>query len=402
MSSPVSKCTSSSPLVAPPAPKCRRSLRSEGIEESCSLNNNFQSLQMEEKTYKRRTTSNQSEAKDQSYDKQMTESSSEENEETAYLQNHSRTTSPYSTQNRSRTTSPYSTQNRSRTTSPYSTQNRSRTTSSYSTQNRSRSNSPHYPQNRFSPERKNDLTKCINKNESNTSSCSYIIKFFFFVIVPVALSALILLNKNNVQTQSISNPTLLLAESIKNIKTTFYNQELDIWNDISSAINEVISSIPKTPSIILLFAKETATMDCLATKLAQASSTILHADSYLVFNPEDFGNDAGEIITTLNNHSLERKKVVMIRDILNINAEAIKALHNLCDRVNPLVAEAIYILTMQTNNYQSSQKKLKFVENQISNKLSKSIDQDVLLALVTRITDGAIISVQPEPELRYC
>ncbi|XP_025987109.1 uncharacterized protein LOC105194736 isoform X3 [Solenopsis invicta] len=390
MSSPVSKCTSSSPLVAPPAPKCRRSLRSEGIEESCSLNNNFQSLQMEEKTYKRRTTSNQSEAKDQSYDKQMTESSSEENEETAYLQNHSRTTSPYSTQNRSRTTS------------PYSTQNRSRTTSSYSTQNRSRSNSPHYPQNRFSPERKNDLTKCINKNESNTSSCSYIIKFFFFVIVPVALSALILLNKNNVQTQSISNPTLLLAESIKNIKTTFYNQELDIWNDISSAINEVISSIPKTPSIILLFAKETATMDCLATKLAQASSTILHADSYLVFNPEDFGNDAGEIITTLNNHSLERKKVVMIRDILNINAEAIKALHNLCDRVNPLVAEAIYILTMQTNNYQSSQKKLKFVENQISNKLSKSIDQDVLLALVTRITDGAIISVQPEPELRYC
>jgi hypothetical protein len=92
----------------------------------------------------------------------------------------------------------------------------------------------------------------------------------------------------------------------------------------------------------------------------------------------------------------------MIRDILNIDAEAIKALHNLCDRVNPLVAEAIYILTMQTNNYQSSQKKLKFVENQISNKLSKSIDQDVLLALITRITDGAITSVQPEPELRYC
>lgn len=92
----------------------------------------------------------------------------------------------------------------------------------------------------------------------------------------------------------------------------------------------------------------------------------------------------------------------MIRNILDIDTEAIKALHNLCDRINPLVAEAVYILTMQTNNYESQQKKLKFVETQIYNKLSKSIDRDVLMALVTRITDGAIISVQPEPHLRYC
>ena len=92
----------------------------------------------------------------------------------------------------------------------------------------------------------------------------------------------------------------------------------------------------------------------------------------------------------------------IIHDILNINAEAIKALHNLCDRTNPLVAEAIYILTMQTNSSLSQQKKLNFVENQIYNRLSKSIDQDILSALVTRITDGIIISVQPEPQLRYC
>lgn len=92
----------------------------------------------------------------------------------------------------------------------------------------------------------------------------------------------------------------------------------------------------------------------------------------------------------------------MIRDILNINAEAIKALHNLCDRINPLIAEAIFILTMQTNNSQSQQKKLQFVENQIFNKLSKSIDKDILMALITRVTDGVIISVQPEPQIRYC
>jgi len=96
----------------------------------------------------------------------------------------------------------------------------------------------------------------------------------------------------------------------------------------------------------------------------------------------------------------------IIHNILNINANAIKALHNLCDRINPLVGEVIYILTMQTNDsnndYQTSQKNLAFVEKQIYQKFLGSIDLDILSALVTRITDGAIISVQPEPHLRYC
>lgn len=87
---------------------------------------------------------------------------------------------------------------------------------------------------------------------------------------------------------------------------------------------------------------------------------------------------------------------------MNINAEAIKALHNLCDRFNPLIREAVYIITMQTTNYESSQKKMAFVEKQIYHKLSKSIDEDILIALITRITEGVIISVQPELNLRYC
>lgn len=57
---------------------------------------------------------------------------------------------------------------------------------------------------------------------------------------------------------------------------------------------------------------------------------------------------------------------------------------------------------MQTKNYESSQQKMAFVEEQLYHKLSKNIDKDVLMALVTRITDAAIISVQPEPNLRIC
>jgi len=234
------------------------------MEENYSLNNRFQSSK---KTSRRRNTSNLSENKElfkdqsTSYETQMTKSSSEEEEEEEKEDDED---------------------------AQFLYQNRSKT---------------------ISPER--DV--CL-KPENHTNSAKNTSNYYCFIfIILIVLGFLSFSNENKVQTQSISNkqPTLLLSESIKNIKATFHNQESDIWNDISSAVNEVISRTPKIPSIILLFANETTTMNCLATKLALMSSTILHADGYLVFRPEDFGNDAGEIITILKEHPSEKKKVVV-------------------------------------------------------------------------------------------
>ncbi|XP_020282266.1 uncharacterized protein LOC109854008 isoform X2 [Pseudomyrmex gracilis] len=203
------------------------------------------------------------------------------------------------------------------------------------------------------------------------------------------------LNTNEKQSQNVFK----ILEAMEKVKNKFRNQETDIWNEISSAINEIMSRTPKVPSIILLFANETTTMNCLATELADVSTSLLSTDKSLYLNPEDFGDDAGKIIVRLNDLA---PKVVVIHDILKINAQAIKALHNICDRINPLINEVIYILTMHTNNYQLSQKKMAFVEEQITRKLSKNIDEDILSALRTRITDGAIILVKPELHLDNC
>jgi len=254
-------------ISVPPTPKARRFIRPEAMEENCSLNNRFQSS--EKKTSRQRNTSNSSENKElfknqsTSYEKQITKSSSEEEEE------------------------------------------EDEDEEAQSLYQSSVSNSTSYRS--ISPKRDVDL-KPENHTNSAKNTSSY---YYFIVIIVIVLGFLSFSNENKVQTQSINNPTLLLSESIKNIKTTFHNQESDIWNDISSAINEVISRTPKTPSIILLFAKETTTMNCLATKLALMSSTILHSNSYLVFHPEDFGNDTGEIITILKEHPPEKKKVVV-------------------------------------------------------------------------------------------
>lgn len=227
-------------------------------------------------------------------DTQMTESSSEEDEEAQVPSSYSR--------------------NRSETFIPESYSKYLKNTESSEIKQKKENKQNLKKENKPNPKKENKQNSKKENEQNPRSKCYY---FFIFLIVPIIVSVLSLI-KNEVQTQSISDPTLLLSESIEKIKTTFHNQESDIWNDISSAINEVISRTPKRPSIILLFAKETTTMDCLATELAYASSTILHADGYLDFNPENFGNDAGEIITTLNEHPPEKKKVVVSMHVPNI------------------------------------------------------------------------------------
>ncbi|XP_078036690.1 torsin interacting protein isoform X2 [Augochlora pura] len=86
----------------------------------------------------------------------------------------------------------------------------------------------------------------------------------------------------------------------------------------------------------------------------------------------------------------------VIQDLLNINAEAMRAFHNFCDRQNPLIKKAIYIMTMVVDGYEPFQNELVFVEKQISKQLSGKIDKDVLDPLVTRLTDGVIVPVFPE------
>lgn len=78
-----------------------------------------------------------------------------------------------------------------------------------------------------------------------------------------------------------------------------------------------------------------------------------------------------------------------------------KAFHNLCDVYNPVVKDAIYILTMVVDGY-DNEPVMEFVEQQLSVKLTGKIDEDKLQPLLTRLTDGAIIHVQPEPGIKRC
>lgn len=118
------------------------------------------------------------------------------------------------------------------------------------------------------------------------------------------------MDKNTMQ--PISNHTSVLFKLVKNIKAAYYNQESDIWNNISSSINKVISGATRKPLIILLFSNETTTIDSLAVALAYASSTALNTNSPLCLNPENFRDDTGEIIDILKENFPMKEVVVSI------------------------------------------------------------------------------------------
>lgn len=160
--------------------------------------------------------------------------------------------------------------------------------------------------------RKSRLRKSNHTLESTNSINDF--KSWFGLFIVILLLLLYLLKNGSTENIGVrftqDNLQSVLHKEIENVKTHFYNQEPDIWNDISSSINEVILRSPKVPSIILLFANESATMDCLASKIAGVSSIILGTDRPLLLNPKDFGNDLGEIIYTLNKLVPTRKAVV--------------------------------------------------------------------------------------------
>lgn len=83
-------------------------------------------------------------------------------------------------------------------------------------------------------------------------------------------------------------------------------------------------------------------------------------------------------------------------DFLSINDKALKAFHFICDRENPLVQQAIYVITVKAEGYHESENPLRFIENKLRSNLTGRIKEDSLMPLITRITDGPIISVKPE------
>nr|XP_050856340.1 uncharacterized protein DDB_G0287625-like isoform X2 [Vespula vulgaris] len=240
-------------------------------------------------------------------------------------------------------------------------------------------------------------------NRGDGKNSNFYCYIFLLIIVPIVCSIYFLTSQdNNNESMQISYNTQEktiqdFRKSISDVRLKFTSQKSNVWNAFSSQVEEVINESTKV-SIIILLGNETNTIKCLAHLFGDISGKALGSDNYLIFNTKNIENDHGEIINELKTEILI-KRAVIIEDLLNIGSEAVKVLHNLCDKENPLISKTMYIITIISNNYEGLHKD-KFVEDSITAKFSKFIDLDILNPLITRIMDGPIISISPEPNMK--
>ena len=75
----------------------------------------------------------------------------------------------------------------------------------------------------------------------------------------------------------------------------------------------------------------------------------------------------------------------------------------MCDRENPLVQEAVYILTIvASQDKQETVEPEVFVGKLLTDTFKNKIPEDKLEPLITRLTDGPIFPVKPESRLTGC
>ncbi|XP_008549089.1 uncharacterized protein LOC103572323 isoform X2 [Microplitis demolitor] len=247
-----------------------------------------------------------------------------------------------------------------------------------------------------------------NNSENNNYLICGIIPTVLLVVLASFLGALAVFSNESGTESETSENTLSedviirnLENNIDNISYKFKQQYDDIWNDIVAGIAGVVRH-PDKPAIIFLFSNLDSPMTCLAKMIGNASKAALGSSDELWLSPSQMGNDPGFVIDKFHDQ-IEKQKIVIVENLLDIDPEAMMAFHHLCDRETPLVKEAVFILTMVAKGYdQDKHKAINFVENQLELKLKGQINPDKVEPLITRMTDGVIIPVQPEPDIKSC
>ncbi|XP_043495211.1 uncharacterized protein LOC122519662 isoform X1 [Polistes fuscatus] len=256
-----------------------------------------------------------------------------------------------------------------------------------------------------SPLRSNEKKKNNIEDHKNTgySKLLYILPVLIviFSISYPSLTSYFYPNNELTQTpkQNLDRTEMIeeFRKSVASIKSKFKSQTPFTWKALQSQVEDVINENSKI-SIVILLGNEINTIKCFARWFGNETSKVLSNDSCVLLNTRNIGNDHGEIITKWKADIL-KKKVVVIEDLLSMESESIKALHNLCDKENPLVSKSFYIITIMSNGYQELHKD-KFVEDSLTAKFSKTIDLDILYPLIIRITDGPIIPIVSESNMR--
>lgn len=106
----------------------------------------------------------------------------------------------------------------------------------------------------------------------------------------------------------------------------------------------------------------------------------------IILNGDDISNmgfgDYGEILEKYKSE-LQRKGVMIVKNLDHVSGSLAPAFHAMCDEINPLVGKSVFFFTIRVEDY--PEQEYKFVEKLLRGKW-KNLKQDHFDPLITRIT----------------
>ncbi|XP_065214778.1 uncharacterized protein LOC135841640 isoform X1 [Planococcus citri] len=186
-------------------------------------------------------------------------------------------------------------------------------------------------------------------------------------------------------------------------RNKFPSQKEDIWFQISSGLKG-LSNDPKNPAVYLLTYDENSMhpSSCIVEVITTAANSfMLEKNGWSFLNgsllTDSQINDPGELIDKIAN-TIEKHKIMVVTDVQHIPAKLAQGFHFLVDEYNPVIREAVYVLTLKIPSHLKSSKPVEAAENALKESW-KELKNDLLLPLITRVTNQVLPVVAENSEI---
>lgn len=190
--------------------------------------------------------------------------------------------------------------------------------------------------------------------------------------------------------------------NIEDLQTAFPRQLQITWDALESGIEDITKE--NKPSVFLILHNDSTkkVTDNLLAEVARYASCRLNNDCSTV--PIHFTNDDLNTVKARTDYGyvidrykleLEKKSIMIVKDLNKIPGQVAQAFHSLCDEFTPLVPRTLYLFTINIENVKYNYSSdLELVEKILKNNWS-DLDDDIFYPLITRIT-SIILRIEPE------
>lgn len=179
------------------------------------------------------------------------------------------------------------------------------------------------------------------------------------------------------------------CSKIMSLNEKYNNQDRKLFKSLQAGI-EGIKRTPQVPSVVTFFSTDENAINAVLRDVIKIAKDCINQKfdplllTYEDFNIKEFFKDNSKVITKYKTE-LEKKTIMVIKEVDLINSTVVGSLHSFADTYNPLVSKSILYLTVKVPN-EPSGNKANYIYTYLQNQW-KDLASNIRDPLITRFID---------------